>query len=399
MQQERASKCMRTDMLFIQSSANGKYENAEPVPTCWKNPINYFMKQENKKKYLILNTIAVILHTSSVVAMLIVYYTHFEKVKPGFAFVSPKAQLHWTNNALIRADATDNKCSDVSNSPHFRATNPAMNIPSTVQQLFEPRTEYPDFMQPLFDFSGKTLIRYTINGYEVNLVAMMMMFCALSACFQTAHCWLLLKCEDMPRFMHYLEYSFSSPLMVMVMAVNVGIHELFLITSLGALFYAMNITGMLAEIMVHYAYSIPQKHTFIYTMLCWSAHAAGWVIFLLAMGPIWAQFSQVIACSDNQGIPGYAIAAIVLESFMFFLFGALQFTSMWERLTPGAVNKHKQTTEIQEQTYSIAPNILFRYDCMHATLSLLAKLTLAWLLLGPALSVDLGKLDQRNGSI
>jgi hypothetical protein len=177
--------------------------------------------------------------------------------------------------------------------------------------------------------------------------------------------------------------------MVMVMAVNVGIHELFLITSLGALFYAMNITGMLAEIMVHYAYFIPKEHTPTYTMLCWSAHAAGWVIFLLAMGPLWAQFIQVIQCSDNQGIPGYAIAAIVLESFMFFLFGALQFTSMRVRLKLVAADKRTPTSNSQEKADIVPPTMLFRYDYMHAMLSLLAKLTLAWLLLGPALSVNL----------
>ena len=43
----------------------------------------------------------------------------------------------------------------------------------------------------------------------------------------------------------------------------------------------------------------------------------------------------------------------------------------------------------------IPAQLLFRYDCVHALLSLIAKTILAWLLLGPGLLVNLDKLTDR----
>jgi len=39
---------------------------------------------------------------------------------------------------------------------------------------------------------------------------------------------------------------------------------------------------------------------------------------------------------------------------------------------------------------------LFRYDCVHALLSVVAKTMLAWLLLGPALSVHIDRMGVRS---
>jgi hypothetical protein len=94
--------------------------------------------------------------------------------------------------------------------------------------LFPPRQPYLDFTV-FFNFSGTDVIEYRKGGYSMNINAMMLVLCRLSAVFQTFHGRLLYKYETLPRSLHYLEYSFSSPLMVMVMAVNVDILELFLV--------------------------------------------------------------------------------------------------------------------------------------------------------------------------
>jgi hypothetical protein len=320
-------------------------------------------------------------------AAITVYAVKLREIKKGVAFVSPIASLKWTNHALIMADSTKTTCSEVEKSPHFIATNPALPMPSTVQTLFPAREEHGDFMD-LFNFSGTTVIEYTKEGYDLNLAVMMIFFFTLSAIFQGFHGYLLTHEENagMPRAIHYLEYSISSPLMVMVMAVNVGIKELFLVIGLGALFFAMNITGMLAEIMAHYAGYIATEHMHTYETACWAAHAAGWVIFFFAMGPVWAQYDQLIRCSENSGTPAYADAAVVVESLLFCLFGILQFFSLRGKLA--YVKKEKMDNKDVE----IPACMLFWYDTMHVALSLTAKVMLAWLLLGPAVSVDTNKL-------
>ena len=346
------------------------------------NPNDSNNNEESKTRwstyYFKLNTLAVFCHLINAICIGAVYEARLKHIKTGYAFVSPVVPLRWTNHALVLADSTESKCKDVANSPNFKATLPLRGA-DTVG--FAPRLPFSDFMT-IFNFSNTDIIEYNKVGSELNLDMMMLSFCILSAMFQTMHGLLLYANHDIPRFLHYLEYAFSSPLMVMVMAVEVGIVELFVVTSLGGLFFGMNIVGMCAEIMTHYAWKIADP---VFSGLCYAVHFAGWVLFAMAMIPIWAQFHQVLTCSENGGTPDYVYALIIVESIMFFLFGFLQVATTIEKLSYSK-EKSKNFTEM-----------LFKYDCMHAMLSLVAKTTLAWLLLGPALSVNIDNLTNRGG--
>jgi hypothetical protein len=344
--------------------------------TCCGAESCYFgVKWTPKTKYLAINFTAVAIH--GVCVLLIVGLNDkFHRIPKDFAFVSPVAKLHWTNHALIKSDATSNTCSEVSESPHFRSTIPSS--PTNQLNLFPPRASFPDFLDPLFDFTNTTLIEYNVPGNELQLNWMMMSFFALSFIFQLAHGLILDRYEDFPRVLHYIEYAFSSPLMIMVMAINVGIKELFIITSLAGLFFGMNILGMAAEGMMHYAGRIDKDAYSAYTEICKLTHIAGWFMFMFAMIPIWKQFDQVLKCSERKGTPSYAYAAIVIESICFFLFGLIQ--------SAGLLEKHWYFRD-NPGAKKLPTSILFKYDSLHALLSLTAKIFLAWLLLGPALSV------------
>jgi hypothetical protein len=89
---------------------------------------------------------------------------------------------------------------------------------------------------------------------------------------------------------------------------------------------------------------------------------------------------MVLKCSENGGTPTYIYILIIMESFLFFVFGFLQIASLVEKLS---------------YTDSLPEELLFRYDCFHAMLSVVAKTILVWLLVAPALSVDLGVLVDR----
>jgi hypothetical protein len=259
--------------------------------------------------------------------------------------------------------------------------------------------------------------------------------------------------------MHYLEYAFSSPLMVMVMAVNTGIDELFTVISLGALFCGMNITGMCAEVMIHYAGHIHEEQRPMYLRLCGLTHMFGWALFIFAMAPIWAEFDTVIKCSKFEGIPDYGQAAIILESLLFLAFGLLQaagllekghyilnrtnpqtkfswfmvqvliypFTmvknifirsmlfvgcmmrnapsyvrgippyvkNIWRNMSSATPPQQTADAEIpatdtvqQTKIICLPPAMLFKYDSMHALLSMTAKILLAFLLIAPAMEIQ-----------
>jgi hypothetical protein len=158
--------------------------------------------------------------------------------------------------------------------------------------------------------------------------------------------------------MHYIEYSISSSLMIMVMAVNVGITELFAVTGMCAIFFGMNMMGACAEIMSHYAGLIEKESRDPFTrIIMWLLHFAGWILFFFAMIPIWIQFHILaVTCSDG-GSP------------------------------VSLIQKLKFHDGVNAAAAAIGAEHLFAFDCAHAVLSLVAKTFLAWLLMGPAASV------------
>ena len=299
----------------------------------------------------------------------------FQHYRDDYIFVSPKVSLSWTNHALVLIDSTENQCNDVTDSLEFQVTRQGRQIPPELSHFIPPARMYPDLMD-LYNFTGKHLVRYNKSGASVQTTWAMFVFFLVSLLFQTAHHFLLRNQPTYPRVMHYIEYSISSSLMIMVMAVNVGITELFAVTGMCAIFFGMNMLGASAEIMSHYAGFIPQISRKRFTRMIWLFHFAGWILFFFAMIPILTQFFIAVHCSDG-GSPAYAIAAIVVESVCFVSFGVLQVMSLIQKL------KYIDTRGNAEPD----AELLFGFDCVHATLSLVAKTLLAWLLMGPAASV------------
>jgi hypothetical protein len=84
---------------------------------------------------------------------------------------------------------------------------------------------------------------------------------------------------------------------------------------------------------------------------------------------------------------------MVIVSFLFFVFGLVQIASITEKMR--LIASYLKTQSRGKFPLAIPVPILFKYDCIHATLSLVAKTLLAWLLLGPALSVKLDLLKDR----
>jgi hypothetical protein len=340
-----------------------------------------------EKFYHILNIFVLICHLTCMIAAAIYTKTRFNQIHPDHVFVSPQVDLRWTNHALILVNSTENKCDDVTNSLEFQLTIPGKYdleyLSHGLENKIHPRRPFTDFMSHLYSFEGKDVIRYNKPGATLNTAEAMTTFFALSIIFQSLHQYHLYHDRTRPRTLHYIEYAFSSSLMAMVMAVNVGITELFAVTGMYVAFFSMNMLGGCVEIMSHYAGHIPLGVYEQYKRFVWSMHLAAWGIFLAAMVPIWIQFNLIATCSDGK-TPEYGVAAITLESIFFGMFGALQIYSV-----------HTKLEYLKPQTQrnnNPDPEHLFFCDCWHALLSLVAKIFLAWLLMGPAASVDIDEM-------
>ena len=304
--------------------------------------------------YRTCNPYVLAVHGINLLSTFVSYFAKFRHIPENYVFVSPVVRLHWTNHALLLTENTENKCG---------LTPP-----------LQPQA-YPDFMPHyLYDFTNKYLLEYDRGGVEFQIVWAMFAFFALSLSFQWAHYRYILADPTLPRVLHYVEYAFSSALMIMVLSVNVGIIELFAVTGFCACFFGMNLLGAAAEALSHYLGFIPNQMQGLYIRMIWLFHLAGWALFFLALVPIWLQLNIGIRCTDG-GSPGFLIAAVTIESICFFLFGFLQVAALWQKITSSVPNTPPKT------------ELLFKYDCYHALLSLLAKTLLAWLLMGPAASV------------
>ena len=320
-------------------------QEAEPKNTYYEN------------LYRTYNPVVLVAHAANLGAALYFYFQQFQKIPDNYVFVSPAIKLHWTSHALLLQHDTENKC--------------GLEIPPTTAQKV-----YPDFMKhELYNFKDKYLIEYDKGGGQFPVIWSMCAFFALSLLFQLLHYSYLRTHRSMPRVLHYVEYAFSASLMIMVLAINVGIIELFAVTGFCAAFYGMNMLGAAAEGLCHYLGHVPADHRPTAARLIWLFHLAGWVLFFLALVPIWVQLNTGIKCTDG-GSPGFVIAAVAIESVCFFLFGFLQVMGLRQKIKESAFNREPNT------------ELLFKYDCLHALLSLTAKTLLAWLLMGPAASVD-----------
>jgi hypothetical protein len=298
------------------------------------------------------NWAAVCLHLLNAVVLFALSGTTLSGKPENVVFVSGKLGLSYTNYAVVRASGDRDTCADVLDSPGY------------AKVLRGEAVVLGDIMpHHLYDFTNKTVVRYDRPGASLHTHYAMAAFFALSCAFQAANGYFLGFEGSFPRVLHYLEYSVSSSIMVVVLAANVGILEVVTLVALFGLFFGMNLLGACAEVLswASAEYDLPRLR------LWWVLpHAAAWVLYLLAYVPIIVQYERGRECS--VAVPGYLTAAIYLELLFFTLFGAAQtWLLCWRTVQPKA-------------------DVAYWTDLTSITLSVVAKTFLAWVLVGPVLS-------------
>lgn len=328
-------------------------------------------------------------HFIQFVAVLVLYLRKFKDIPRDIIFVSGVAKLVFPNSMIHKTDGVfdggDRKTTcqdalDVINSPAYRAFKHLDNGEVVLRG--------PDG-SVLLDTRSTTFVSYFDRrmDYSLDISILIMFFFILSFVFQILNVLYLRNASnDAPRYIQYVEYSVSASLTVVILALNVGIQDLFSVITIFVLFFGMNVFGILAEFMMYLEektnakgesmsilprLGVRLKHLWLIPHLC------GWVLFFFAWVPIVLKFDKIQGCSENsqgKGVPWFITLGTVIESLCYMGFGALQLAVLVGR------------TWMQRVGSNTWKDLL---DYGTVLLSLLAKTFLAWILLGPLWSAQI----------
>jgi hypothetical protein len=184
-------------------------------------------------------------------------------------------------------------------------------------------------------------------------------FFAMSAAFPTT----ILLLHLSPSF-RFVEYAFSASCMIMAIAVETGINDIYTLQCMFVLTFATMLLGWLAD------FSPPP--------FSWVAHGTGWVTFLSAYSPILDSFLQSNAHSPVAA-PGFVQVIVFLEFVLFGSFGLVQVYSLFFVVpVPPHTDEEREALLVSADT-SADDNV----DMAYVFLSFTAKTLLAWLIFSP----------------
>lgn len=304
------------------------------------------------------NNLAIFVHFVNALIVFVLCFTYLNDKPDNILYVSGKVELTHTNYALIDVN-TKKTCQSVRDYSSIYKDNILTQDHSSIQIL------KGDIMpHNLYDFTNKTWIKYNIPEYHIYTYYIIASFFTISFLFQAFNGIFVGFEGSFPRIMHYYEYSISSSLMIIVLAINTGITELYTLIAFFGLFFGMNVLGACAEIISWMTAILFQNRSMTFGWLL--PHISAWFLFLFAYIPILTTYEKTRGCS--AGSPDFVTAAIYVEFVFFCIFGLSQtYLLTWRSIDPTA-------------------NVSFWIDFTSITLSIIAKTFLAWVLIGPVLS-------------
>ena len=237
------------------------------------------------------------------------------------------------------------------------------------------------------------------SGY-LDVRYIIVAFFSLSAIFQTVGGFMYDNHGWMSR-LRFIEYSFSASIMVMGIAVEAGIQDLYMLQAMFILTWVTQILGLIAE---YFSLLSEKMHLLPYDPLfsgCfgeWSwmvPHVAGWATCLSAYGPILDVFLQSSSRSEISA-PGFVKVIVFLQFCLFTCFGFVQYYSLYHRTliiqgyyVPDWVTTMHQMNDgglIDNSKEDRLASLADLVDRAYIILSFVAKTLLAWLILSPILT-------------
>ena len=253
-------------------------------------------------------------------------------------------------------------------------------------------------------------------GY-VDVRYLIFSFFLLSCLFQVLDGWsgTYSTQTEGPRLLRFVEYSFSASVMLLAIALQMGIVEVYTLSCMFALLFATNILGLIAEslvFMVESSRDLLDEHAcqglFMHPMYWWTIpHFLSWGTCLVAYAPLLDAYLTSTNCSERSP-PGFVNVIVFLEFFLFVCFGFVQLYSLYYKtwlLLHMHSAQHKQydltraknlddvlnstslfATEDGKMEQGLTSGQITHWaDHAYVILSFTAKTLLGWLILGPTL--------------
>ena len=214
--------------------------------------------------------------------------------------------------------------------------------------LYDIKQSFPDWSrnassEAIVEGERFSIAKKEITAHQLSLTWLIAVFFFLSFVFQmVAYFPQLYAYEDLLRRgrhpLRFIEYSLSSPLMLVAIALLCGIFEQYALIGIFVAMFACNILGMLAE---HLASMKPKQKTdeedrllkSLDTMaktehatITWIAHVAGWVCVIGAWLPIFIAFSL----GNSEGTESAPDFVYVIVATMFILFNTFGINQLLE---------------------------------------------------------------------
>jgi hypothetical protein len=235
--------------------------------------------------------------------------------------------------------------------------------------------EHDAFAVPHALFVGYADVRYLILGFFLCSFGFQMLDAVLRPC----------SANDVPQLvsttalLRFVEYSVSSSLMLLAIALQVGLTDIYVLTCQFCLMFTTNILGLIAECACNLSTGT-QMHAGGGPLLLWVVpHALGWVTCLVAYAPILDAFAVVTRCS-TKALPPVVTAVVTVVFVLFNSFGCVQ---LWHLASKSSLSL--SATAMERSSSCGRRDLDRRADAVYVGLSLVAKTALGWLILSPML--------------
>ncbi len=212
------------------------------------------------------------------------------------------------------------------------------------------------------------------EGYY-DVVNLIVCFFFLSAMFQSAAVSL-----DW-RWLRFVEYSFSASIMLVCIALEAGVRDLYTLRCMAVLMWITQLLGLMAEFISHLSLRVREGIEWHWVF----PHTAAWVTCLAAYAP------AIDAFIENQDkAPDFVRWMVYLELLLFMSFGAVQLyglarKSMMESVIV-YVECHSHGHLVEGADAAGLDSIDTTCEYAYTTLSFVAKTLLAWIVLSPILA-------------
>jgi hypothetical protein len=213
---------------------------------------------------------------------------------------------------------------------------------------------------------------------SIDVVFVIIAFFTLSALFQGAAA--IFDCS----WLRFLEYSLSASLMMLAIAMEAGVRDVYTLSCVCVLMGVTQMLGLVAELLAWLTEIVYEKNQQFCRWWWALPHAAGWVTAAAAYAP------ALLSFLDNQErAPDFVKYLVYLELVLFMSFGLVQLYGLSRKAL--AMRYHTFDTAFSRvfpvlQYPALIDSVDRTCDYAYTALSLIAKTLLGWIVLSPILA-------------